>query len=279
MAPWNSSDGASSRFTCETCHFEGYGDGRVHDSGRSGVRVTTKPLRGLANNRPHFSRALDRDMAVMVHNEFRVANRTSPRGPWFAIDEADAPWLRALWPPGEAPTALHLSPFALRRALMRFLQTFEHEPNPAVADRRRFSPLEREGAALFRDLCEDCHRAQRAADAPTTRAPFAAWEALVMSPRSALVWADAVYVKTGVLPYPHPDGARVPSLRRLAKKYPYLTSGAARSLADLLARARTGASGFYHEVPAGAAQDAPARAGRPLHASEIPALLAFLALL
>ena len=33
MAPWDSSEGRLSRFTCETCHFEGYVDGRTHHTG------------------------------------------------------------------------------------------------------------------------------------------------------------------------------------------------------------------------------------------------------
>ena len=57
MAPWARSDGPLSRFTCETCHFEGYGDGRIHHTGRGDVHAVTKPLLGLFNNRPHFSRA------------------------------------------------------------------------------------------------------------------------------------------------------------------------------------------------------------------------------
>ncbi|HMG23600.1 MAG TPA: hypothetical protein VK607_19835, partial [Kofleriaceae bacterium] len=47
MSPWNSSDGKLSRFTCETCHHEGYIDGRVHFTGRDDVHATTRPLYGL----------------------------------------------------------------------------------------------------------------------------------------------------------------------------------------------------------------------------------------
>ena len=63
ISPHNSARGPLSRFTCETCHFEGYVDGRTHHTGRKDVRATTKPLLGLFNNRPHFSRALDRDLS------------------------------------------------------------------------------------------------------------------------------------------------------------------------------------------------------------------------
>lgn len=276
MAPWNPSEGAHSRFTCETCHFEGYGDGRVHHSGRGDVRVATKPLLGLAENRPHFSRALDSDMAVMVHNEFRVANRGSGRSPWFALSRADAPWLAYLGARDAAPGALPepLSPLYLRQALMTFLMDFTHRPNPARAGRDRFTALERQGAAIFCDRCEDCHRAQLATDEPGTRVPFADWERMVLAPEGAIVWADAVYVKTGVTPYAHPDGTRVPSLRRLYKKYPYFTSGSARSLPEVLDRAAVAGNFFYHDV-----QDPPGAALVRLGAAEKQALLAFLDLL
>src|SRR6185312_7097295 len=74
MAPWDKSEGRLSRFTCETCHFEGYVDGRTHHTGRGDVHATTKPLLGLFNNRPHFSRALDPDLSSVAQNEFRVAS-------------------------------------------------------------------------------------------------------------------------------------------------------------------------------------------------------------
>ena len=38
MAPWNRTKGSLSRFTCETCHFEGHFDGRVHNTGRGEVQ-------------------------------------------------------------------------------------------------------------------------------------------------------------------------------------------------------------------------------------------------
>src|SRR5205814_5016931 len=77
MAPYNRADGPLSRFTCETCHFEGYVDGRTHHTGRGNVHATTKPLVGLFNNRPHFSRALDPDLSSVANNEFTVAGARS----------------------------------------------------------------------------------------------------------------------------------------------------------------------------------------------------------
>ena len=74
-----------------------------------------------------------------------------------------------------------------------------------------------------------------------------------MSPAGPLVWAHDDYEKTGVLPYVNQKGARVVSLRRLYKKYPYFTNGSAKSLPSVLDRASFAAGVFFHDgAPAGA---------------------------
>jgi hypothetical protein len=266
MAPWNRSDGKLSRFTCETCHFEAYGDGRVHFTGRGAIHSATKPLRGLFNNRPHFTRALDRTMAEMVHAEFRVANRWSGRDPWFSLAAADFPWLAAI----EGVPA-ELSPVYLRRAFMSFLMDLSFEPNPSVRGRARFSQAERAGAALFRDRCESCHRARLVTEEPSSQVPFERWEKMIFSPQGPIVWASAEYRKTGVEPYVHPEGARTTSLRRLHQKFPHFTNGSARSLAEIVGGAAWVGDHFLHDgAPASAERLAPA---------EQAALLSFLELL
>ncbi len=266
MAPWDSSEGRLSRFTCETCHFEGYVDGRTHHTGRGDVHATTKPLLGLFNNRPHFSRALDRDMTTMVNNEFRVAGANSGHDPWFSLRASEFPWADALFA-GRA----EVGPEALRRALMSFFIEFSHRPNPAVVGRTQWSASERTGAGVFRDKCESCHEARLVADDPASRVPFDRWEGLVMSREGAIVWAQADYEKTGVLPYVNEAGARVVSLRRLYKKYPYFTNGSAKTLSSVLERARLADGHFFHD-------DAPDGA-QGLSSDEKVALLAFLDLL
>ncbi|MGK4003616.1 hypothetical protein WMF31_13380 [Sorangium sp. So ce1036] len=282
MAPWNRTDGPLSRFTCETCHFEGYVDGRTHHTGRGDVRATTKPLLGLFNNRPHFSRALDPDLTAVADNEFRVAGARSGHDPWFSLSPGDAPWLAELGVTGEGRAELR--PEALRRALMSFLMAFSHRRNPAAQGRARFTALERAGARVFHDRCARCHAPVLKSDDPGSAVPFERWEALVLAPEGAIVWGRAGYEKTGVVPYVHEDGARVPSLRRLYKKRPYFTNGSAKTLREVLERARFDA----RPAPAGAAaaegaffhDGAPAGAGlAALDPGEIEALLAFLDLL
>jgi len=267
MAPWARSDGPLSRFTCETCHFEGYGDGRIHHTGRGDVHAVTKPLLGLFNNRPHFSRALDPDLVSVAFNEFRVANARSDHDPWFRLHVSDAPWLAALGVGDDL-----LTPQRLREAFMRFLMAFNHRPNPATLGRSTFTADERAGARVFRDRCESCHEARLSSDAADSRVPFERWESLVMTHDGSIVWGKDEYSQSGVVPYVHPEGARIPSLRRLYKKHPYFTNGSAKDLSSVLDRARFGDGAFWHETPDG--QSNAETTG--LDAREKKALLAFL---
>ena len=274
MAPWDVSDGRLSRFTCETCHFEGYVDGRTHHTGRGDVRATTKPLLGLFNNRPHFSRALDRDMTTMVNNEFRVAGANSGHDPWFSLSQGQVPWGPELFA-GKS----ELGPEALRLALMTFFIDFSHRPNPSVIGRSQWSAQERAGAEVFRDKCESCHEARLVADDASSRVPFDRWEGLVMAREGAIVWAHSDYEKTGVLPYVSESGARVVSLRRLYKKYPYFTNGSAKDLRAVLDLARFGEGHFFHEGEQAAPSARSGEGATALSGDEKVDLLAFLDLL
>lgn len=268
MAPANKTDGALSRFTCETCHFEGYVDGRTHHTGRGDVHATTKPLVGLFNNRPHFSRALDPDLSTVAENEFRVAGAHSDTDPHFSVDAADPrfTWLRVLRLDAEK-----YSPVELRVALMDFLMAFSHRANPRALATKTFDARVRAGAEAFRDRCERCHQARAAADDPSTHVAFESWEPLVLSERGPLVWGSEVYEKTGIVPYVHELGARVPSLRRLYKKRPYFTNGSAPDVRTVLERVRIGADG---KLSHGGTTN-----GQPLDPKTIESLDAFLDLL
>ncbi|MBC8070875.1 MAG: hypothetical protein IAG13_21285, partial [Deltaproteobacteria bacterium] len=270
LAPHARSDGRSSRFTCETCHFEGGVDGRVHYTGRDDVHAATKPLLGLFVNRPHFSRALDRTLAVMVDNEFAVANRGSSVGPRFSVDPAGTPWVR------ELGLDHPLDPETLRQAFMEFLVAFEHEPNPRARGRQRFSEQEREGAALFERHCEGCHQARVQTDDAATRVPPTQWEQHVFAAHAGIVWASEQRVRTGILPLVHAEGARVTSLRRLALKRPYFTNGSAADLDAVLAAVEL-TPAFAHGP--GRASTAGVESHASLTAEQRAALRAFLELL
>jgi hypothetical protein len=244
MAPDATSAGRRSRFTCETCHFEGGTDGRVHHSGRGDVRVSTRPLLGLFNGAPHFSRAHDPDLTSVSNNEFGVANRGNAIDPWFSLSVRRFPWLAEL-----GVTASAIEPLELRRALLVFLARFSHAENPSAVRRptpRRFDDIERRGAELFRERCAGCHASRLVARDASTEVPFERWEDLVLSPEGPIVWSNGEYAKTGVFPYVDAEGTRAPSLRRLYLKRPYLTNGSARTLDALLRAARSNEGAFLH---------------------------------
>jgi hypothetical protein len=265
MAPRNPTDGPRSRFSCEACHFEGGVDGRTHHTGRGDVRATTKPLFGLLRNGPHFTRALDPDLTTVSHAEFRVAGAGSPLDPWFELPLDGRPWLRPLAADGAGPAAL-------REAVLRFLMGYAHAPNPAAWRKKggRFDETEARGAAVFRDRCAGCHAPRIVARDAATAVPYEAWEDEVLGP-GRVVWASEGYHATGVEPYVHPEGARTTSLRRLHEKRPYFTNGSAKTLAEVVERARFEGERFWHDgAPAAAAA---------LDAADRAALLAFLRLL
>jgi hypothetical protein len=269
MAPDATSEGRRSRFTCETCHFEGGTDGRVHHSGRDDIRVSTRPLLGLFNDAPHFSRAHDPDLTSVSNNEFSVANRGNPIDPWFSLSKQRFPWLTELGVTEEVT-----EPLALRRALLAFLARFSHAENPLAVRRpspRRFSNDERRGAELFRAECVRCHAARLVARDATTEVPFERWEALVLSPEGPIVWSNGDYAKTGVLPYVDPNGTQTPSLRRLYLKRPYLTNGSARTLDELLSAVEGSDAEFAHASTR--------RLAKTISPHERRALVAFLELL
>jgi hypothetical protein len=278
MAPDAQSDGRLSRFTCETCHFEGATDGRVHNSGRHAfdsaddVRVSTRPLFGLFNDAPHFSRAHDPDLTSVCNNEFTVANRGNPVDPWFSLAPERFAWLREL-----AGSGAELSPPALRRALFDFFARFSHEENPFVAAHepaRHFNASERKGAESFRERCAGCHEPRLVASDESTRVPFERWEELIFSAETPIVWARGDYAKTGILPYVDREGTRIPSLRRLYLKRPYFTNGGAHSLAAVLEGARFSERDFFHAETLTADADL-----RSLGAATQRSLLDFLRLL
>jgi mono/diheme cytochrome c family protein len=253
MAPRQKSDGRLSRFTCEACHFEGGVDGRTHRTGRGDIVATTRPLYGLANNTPLFSRALDPDLSEMVHAEFRVANANSELDPWFALTPKDAPWLSAL---GVTTTQ---SPADLRRALISFLFDFTPPANPNVLGKRALDERELRGAALFQQHCARCHAPRLVGGAEHSAVAFERWPELILSEPGAIVWSMPRRMRTGVEPYVHPEGARPSSLRRLSMKRPYFTNGSAGTLDDVLAAIRFDGAEVMHAGGTGAALDAASR--------------------
>ncbi len=242
LTPHNRTDGELSRFTCEACHHEGTFDGRVHYTGRGHVFASTKTVRNLANNVPLFSRAGDKSLASMVLAEFRVANQG--RKDSFSVELSAFPWLKEI---GNLPS--ELSPTYLRRAFLSFFVDFQHRPNPWQTQSRKLSPKALKGLPVFRERCEYCHQAT-ISTREYESLPYTDWKIWLEAEEKDLVWGAPFYTKTGIKPYVHRAGARVPSLRRVKQKYPYFTDGSSRTLRDLLSRFRyQDTTAWHHYKP------------------------------
>ncbi len=239
LTPVNRTAGELSRFTCETCHFEGTIDGRTHFTGRDDIHATSKTLRGLANNVPLFSRAGSKSLASMVVAEFEVANQE--RKDIFSVRQFNYPWLSEL---ESLPKVV--DPLQLRRSFLAFFTVFEHRPNPWRFKYKALDSEAKKGLDVFRKRCEDCHHAietTRTADAVS----FEHWETWLTENRLDLVWGAPFLCKTGITPYPDVAGTRVPSLRRVWLKYPYFTSGSSKTLEDVLKRFRYQGATAWHQ--------------------------------
>jgi hypothetical protein len=268
MTPNNSSRGELSRFTCEACHFEGRFDGRVHFTGRDHIHTATKPVRGLADNIPIFSRAGDRSLSSMVMTEFQVANQF--RKGTFTIRKDRYPWMSFVenWP-------AELTPLALRQGLLSFFVKFGHEPNPWRIRHPTLSKRARQGLSVFRDRCADCHQPLR-----STRTgegvDFDHWSHWLTHENLDLIWGAPFLVRTGVKPYVDPAGARVPSLRRVWTKYPLFTNGSAQTIRDVLEDFRyMGSTVWHHFDTDGLPPESTAKALTPGEVADLEALLRY----
>jgi hypothetical protein len=239
LTPSNRTQGELSRFTCETCHFEGTMDGRTHFTGREDIHATSKTLRGLANNVPLFSRAGSASLSAMVMAEFDVANQD--RKDRFIIRPGRYPWFSDFKNLPEV-----LSPLYLRQCFLEFFAVFTHRPNPWRIKHKRLDARSKRGLGIFRQRCEDCHHPVK-----TTRSPsavfFKNWETWLTAEDRDLVWGAPFLCKTGIRPYPDSTGTRVPSLRRIWYKYPYFTNGSAKDLHNVLTRFRYRGATAWHQ--------------------------------
>jgi len=267
LTPSNRTQVELSRFTCETCHFEGTIDGRTHFTGREDIHATSKTLRGLANNVPLFSRAGSESLAAMVMAEFDVANQE--RKDRFAVRPDQYHWLSDL---EKLPTVL--SPLYLRQSFLEFFTVFGHRPNPWRIRYKTLDARSKKGLGIFRQRCEDCHHAIK-----TTRSQsavsFENWETWLTAENRDLVWGAPFLCKTGIRPYPDSTGTRVPSLRRVWYKYPYFTNGSAKNLRDVLTRFRYRGATAWHQYDGAEKDNSGIKVLAPAEIDALEALLRY----
>jgi len=269
LAPEQSSDGPLSRFTCEACHNDGGVDGRVHHTGRidgegHDVVASTKPLRGLFQNAPLFSRAFDDTVGGMVHAEVNVGNANSPRSPWTSlVVSLEAPFVRDVV--GDAFGDV-IDPVTQRRGMLQFFA--DDAPRPLPEDDTFLTPTAADWS-VFDARCLGCHQARRFTNDANSVTTSVLRDRLWRS--RSLVWASDTRIDVGVRPLVREGGARVSSLRGIVDKRPLLTNGSARDLPHLLERLRV--EDGHDGVPAMVWHDGPLDRGQPLNDDEQRALL------
>ncbi len=234
------SDVARNQFTCNSCHWDGLTDYRVHPGFRESRWEQIRPAAGAGVLAPVFSPGQSDSLTRAIHGFLRSLDQR------FWDDSTDPVWMsdislaRVPQPAAErnfGPLAhdqpAQIGHFALRQALIAFLALQPVEPGLLRAPGTAFSPSAKRGAALFWRDCARCHQ-------PTPRmgqgVPKNLADGLDYLVDRPLAFGAAELMKTGPEPYFTKRGNRVSPLLQLSRGGPFFTNSAARTLAEVIAR-------------------------------------------
>lgn len=208
--------------TCNTCHWEGGTDHRLHPGFREERWEITRPLWGMGAVAPVFSAGHAPTLEESVEGLVRTLD---PR----LWEPATSPW----WLEGREVRVkegvARLDAAGVRLALLAWLRSRPVPRAPLRAPGEPLSTLAEAGRALFLRDCAACHRA-----APTMSGGAA-------ESTGPLVHGAALFAPVGVAPPFTPDGTRVSPLLHPARGGPWFTNGAATTLDDVLRGVRPGA--------------------------------------
>lgn len=224
-------DTPGNHFTCNSCHWEGVNDHRVHPGFRESRWELGRPAAGVGMLSPIFTPGQASGITAAVNGFVRSLDARywteREAGTWLDPVEVEiAPGRRAL-----------LSPHDLRRALLTYLARMPVEPGFLRPPGQPFSASALRGAALFWRDCARCHQPSPHMAAPELLGRDAALEHLIERP---LAFGAARREKTGVLPYFTAQGNRVSPLTQLGRGGPFFSNGSARNLAEALRRTDPG---------------------------------------
>lgn len=210
-------------YTCNSCHWDGHTDHRLHPGMREVRWEQTRPLGGVGALSPVFTPGQASSLAGAVEGLVRVLD------PRFWEPARDQWWLRGrtLQGPGGP---VELSAHEVRRALLAWLAERPVEPGPL---RGPLSDEARAGLALFARDCGSCHEPTRSAHGRVRVSNIEVALADGPLPLTAPLWAD-----TGVRPRFTPRGHRIAPLWQLGRGGPFLSDGSAPNLRAVLKRAR-----------------------------------------
>lgn len=238
------SDDVRNDFTCESCHWEGLSDHRVHPGFLEQRRETTRPAVGMRGVAPVFSPMQSATLTEAVEgfvSTLDVRYWTRPeRAPVLAPVVVSVP-------AAGGPLPITLSPASVREALVAWLMTAAPEPGPLRLPDGGLSAEARRGLHLFERDCAGCHEPVR--NLRTRQLVSDVTEALRSGP---LVFGAPLFQRSGIEPTMTPAGTRISPLVALYRGGPYFTDGSAPSLravvdrSDPTARRVHGASRRYY---------------------------------
>ena len=261
------------RYTCNTCHWTGGSDGRIHPGFLERRQELTRPLFGIAAVRPIFSTAgapslTDATEGLIRGLDDRAWNTTHAY--WYEP--------RRVTLKGHAGKGRMFSAREIRVALIRYLSDL---PVPTPAKRQPgsdFSTEAKRGWALFRAHCASCHQPQRTMRQPSPAFPTTQTRLTLnnlANQPAALGYPGTA--RTGVEPYFTKNGNRITPLIGLSRLGPFFTNGSSSTLRDVLRRFRPNRTHVHgRSTPTRDSAEPTAAPRRALKAHEVEALEAFL---
>lgn len=229
------SDQPDNQFTCNSCHWDGLSDHRMHPGFNESRWEQIRPAAGAGMLAPIFTPGQASSLTIAVQGFIKSLDTrffASPTRPvWFesvavALDSDIS---------GAMPHIRQraISTFETRRALLTYLARRPVAPGYLRAPGQPFSASAARGARLFFRDCTGCHApvVHMARNQPMTEA--SALRYLVDRP---LAFADARLEKAGVLPYFTASGNRIAPLTHLARPGPFFSDGSAPTLRAVLRR-------------------------------------------
>lgn len=236
------SDDVRNDFTCDSCHWNGLTDHRMHPGFLEQRREATRPVAGMRGIAPAFSpmqSATVTDAVEGLVSSLDLRYWTEHDRTPFLVDVA------LTVPTRTGTTRVQLSPEEVRRALVAYVMTLSPAPGPLREPDGTLRPLARRGLERFLEDCAGCHEPVR--DLRTRVLHTDVPTALTRGP---LVFGAPLFARVGVEPTMTPSGTRISPLVALDRGGPYFTNGSARTLREVIDRTDPTARRQVHAAPA-----------------------------
>ncbi|WP_428263107.1 hypothetical protein [Haliangium sp.] len=220
-------DTARNRFTCNSCHWDGLVDHRVHPGLQESRWEQIRPAAGVGMLTPVFTPGQGRTLTGVIDGFIRGLDErywhTPEVGVWLddvALEVA----------PGQR---VALAPFDVRLGLLTFLARRPVEPGYLRAPGRPLSDSARRGAELFWRDCARCHEPRaRMGTGPILDLA----SGLAYLGERPLAFGGARMELTGVEPSFTKAGNRISPLTQLSRGGPFYSDGSAPTLVDAVRR-------------------------------------------